>query len=112
MAEQLEVSHSLLVAAHDFAVDQAGAHLEVVHGLRDEWVERRPVVPPACDEPDAHRVPPGHEPEAVVLNLVNPLRAGRGLSAGEGRQGSMKLARSAARRLHKRSINMRPNLGG
>ena len=33
VAEQLEGSHPLLVAAHHLAVDQAGPHLQVVHGL-------------------------------------------------------------------------------
>ena len=38
----------------------------------------RPVVAPPGDQPDAHRVAPGHEPEHVVLDLVNPVGAGRG----------------------------------
>jgi hypothetical protein len=36
MAEKLKGSHALLVTAHDLAVDQAGAHLEVVHRLHHE----------------------------------------------------------------------------
>ena len=79
----------------------------MVHGLGHQRVALRPVVAPAGDQPDAHRVAPGHEPEAVVLDLVNPVGAGRRLVGWGGRQGSMKLARSAARRLRIRSINMR-----
>jgi hypothetical protein len=37
---------------------------------------------PAWDQPDAHRVAAGHQPVAVVLDLVNPVRAGRGLVGG------------------------------
>ena len=32
-AQHMEGSHAPLIAAHRLAVDQAGAHLEVVHGL-------------------------------------------------------------------------------
>ena len=35
-AERLEDGQTPLVAAHDLAVDQAGPHLEVVHGLDHE----------------------------------------------------------------------------
>ena len=106
VAKQLERSHALLIAAHHLAVDQAGPHLEVVHRLDDEWVALRPVFAPAGNQPDAHGVPTSHQPEAVVLDLVNPVGAGRGLSAGDGRQGSMKLALSADKRLRSSSIDM------
>ena len=75
-------SHSPLVAAHHLAVDQAGPDLEVVHGLDHERVAVRPVVAPAGDQPDAHGVATGHQPEDVVLDLVNPVGAGRGLVGG------------------------------
>ncbi len=81
----------------------------MVHGLGHQRVPGGPVVALAGDEPDAHGVPPGHEPEAVVLDLVNPVGAGGRLVAGDGRQDSMKRARSAARRLRKRSIDMALN---
>jgi hypothetical protein len=42
-------------------------------------------------------IAPGHEPEPVVFDLMHPLEPTGGLSAGDGRQGSMKLARSAMR---------------
>jgi hypothetical protein len=57
----------------------------VVHGLGHERIALRPVVAPAVDQPNAYRVAPGHEPEAVVLDLVNPVGPGRGL-VGWGRQ--------------------------
>ena len=65
-----------LVAAHHLAVDQAGPHLSG-HGLDHKRAALRPVVAPAGDQPDAHRVAAGHQPEAVVLDLVNPTRGGR-----------------------------------
>ena len=48
--------------------------LELVHRLDHERVALRPVVAPAGDQPDAHGIAPGHEPEAVVLDLVQPWR--------------------------------------
>jgi len=76
VTEQLEGS---LITAHHLSVDQAEPHLEVIHGLRHQRLARRPVVAPAGDQPDAHRVSAGHQPEAVVLDLVNPVGAGRRL---------------------------------
>ena len=81
MAEQL--------ALH-LSIDQAGAYLVAVHGLGHQRIALRPVIAAPGDEPDAHGIAAGHEPEAVVLDLVNPVGAGR----------------SAARRLRIRSINM------
>jgi hypothetical protein len=34
---------------------------------------------PPGDQPDTHGVASGHEPEAVVLDFVNPVRPRRGL---------------------------------
>ena len=48
---------------------------------------------PAWDQPDAHRVAAGHQPIAVVLDLVNPVGAGRGL-AGWGWEAGVDEARS------------------
>jgi hypothetical protein len=79
VTEWLEGSHALLVTTHHLPVDQTGPHLEVVHGLDHEREARSPVVPPAGDEPNAHGVAPGHEPIAVMLDLVNPVGAARRL---------------------------------
>ena len=81
VTEQLEGSQPPFVTAHDFPVDQARPHLEVVHRLDHQWIALRPVIAPAGDQPDAHGVAPVHEPEAIVLDLVNPVGAGRGLVA-------------------------------
>ena len=68
MAEQL--------ALH-LSIDQAGAYLVVVHGLGHQRIALRPVIAALGDEPDAHGIAAGHQPEAVVLDLVNPVGAGR-----------------------------------
>ena len=112
MAEQLERSHALLVAAHHLAVDQAGPHLEVVHGLDHQRIALRPVVAPAGDQPDADGVAPGHEPKAVVLDLVNPVGAGRGLVGG-GREAGFDEARPVGGKPLTHTLDQHaPNLGG
>jgi hypothetical protein len=73
--EHLEGGRTLLVAAHNFAVEQAGPHFEVVHGLDHQRETGRPIVAPAGDQPDAAGVAPGHQPVAIVLDLMNPTLA-------------------------------------
>ena len=41
-------------------------------------------MPSAGDQPDAHGIPPSHKPETVVLDLVNPVGAGRRFWGGGG----------------------------
>jgi hypothetical protein len=66
--------------------------------------ERQPCVRAECQQADAHGIAPGHEPVAVVLDLVNPARsrrrlvgwrreagfdgAGRGSAAGGSERGN------------------------
>jgi hypothetical protein len=40
----MEGGHASLVTANNLAVDQAGAHLEVVHGLHDQREAVGPVI--------------------------------------------------------------------
>ena len=47
--------------------------------LRHQRIALRPVIAPAADQSDAHRIAPGHQPEAVVLDLLNPVGVERGL---------------------------------
>jgi hypothetical protein len=72
----------MLVTAHYLAVDQAGAHLEVVDGLDNKRETVCPIITSPGQEPDADRIAPGHQPIAVVLDLVNPVRARRGIVGG------------------------------
>jgi hypothetical protein len=73
----MEGSHASLVAARDLAVDQAGPHLQVVHRLHDQREAHRPVVAAPGDQPEADGISPRHKAIAVVLDLVNPVGAGR-----------------------------------
>ena len=99
-------------STHYLAIDQTQPHLEVVHGLRHQRIALRPVVAPAGDQPDAYRIAPGQQPETVVLDLVNPVGAGRGLAGWGWEAGSMKLARSAGQALTHTLDQHTANLGG
>jgi hypothetical protein len=43
-AQNMEGGYAPLITAHDLAINQAGAHLEVVHGLDDQREASRPVI--------------------------------------------------------------------
>lgn len=58
--------------------------------FNDERIARGPVVTVAGDQTNADRVSAGHQPIAVVLDLVNPTGPRRRSLGGGGRQGSMK----------------------
>jgi hypothetical protein len=52
-------------------------HLEMVHRLDHQREAVRPVIAASSDEPDADGISPRHKAIAVVLNLMNPVCAGR-----------------------------------
>jgi hypothetical protein len=79
-------------------IDQAWAHLEVFDASATSGKRIRPVIAPPGEQPDTHGVPPGHEPVAVVLDLMQPgVSAGRPWGLGgqarrdeTGRQGGVR----------------------
>jgi hypothetical protein len=79
LPELLKLGHALIVAAHYLAVDQTGAHSQKVGRFHNSREALRPIVAPPGQQPDANGVSPGHETISVVLDLVNPLGAGRRL---------------------------------
>ena len=81
-----------LIAGDGLSVDQAGAYLERVHRFGNERIAGRPVVAVAGQQPNADRVSPGHQPTAVVLDLVDPIGT-RGRSVGGGRKAGFYKAR-------------------
>ena len=86
-AQEAEHGKTLLIAHYRLAVDQTRPNLEVVDGLHHKGVAGCPVVAPAGNQPNADRVPSGQEPEAIVLNLVYPVRPCRRLWGGGGQAG-------------------------
>ena len=95
MPQLVKARHPTLVAAHRLAVDQAAAHLQLVHGPDNERIAGRRVVPVPGQQPDADRqgIASCHQSIAVMLDLMHPVRPGwrslaRGWQAGfdNGRQ--------------------------
>jgi hypothetical protein len=68
----MEDSDATLIAAHHLAVDQARADRQMVDCLHDKREAPGPVIAAPSQQPDARRIAPGHEPVAIVLDLVNP----------------------------------------
>ena len=64
------------IATHRLAVDQAGAHSQRRDRLDDQRVTRSPIMSVAREQPHAAALAAGHHPIPVVLDFVNPLRAG------------------------------------
>ena len=66
-----------MVADDDFAVDDARAHRQRDDRLHRERKAVGQVFAVPTDQSDLFAVAPGDDPEAVVLDLVNPIRPGR-----------------------------------
>jgi hypothetical protein len=73
-ADQVEYCKSLLVTGDGLAVDQAEPHRQFGDRRRSQREAIGEVVTVAGDQAYAAIVAPGHDPEAVVLDLVNPVR--------------------------------------
>jgi hypothetical protein len=69
-----QVDGPALVA--QFRVREA-PRLDAERGINDGREAVGPVIAAACGAADARAVPADHQPVAVVLDLVNPQRAGR-----------------------------------
>ena len=71
-AEEVEHGEAVPVADDGLTVDQARAHRQQGHRRDDLRKTAREVVTPAREQPHAAVNAPGHDAEAVVLDLVNP----------------------------------------
>ena len=83
--DQIEHSETIIVAGDRFAIDQARPSRQRCHGRSGQRKPFSEVVAIASDETNTGGVAPGHDAEAVVLNLVNLVRAAR-RHFGRGRQ--------------------------
>ena len=68
-----------MIAGDSFTVDDAGARAHACQRLHDQREAVREVVPRTAIEPHLRAVLAGNDAEAVMLNLVQPLAAGRQL---------------------------------
>jgi hypothetical protein len=75
--QRMEVRRPVVVRDHGLAIDQKRCRLEVERGINDGRETVCPVMAALGEAADARAIPPHHQPVAVVLDLVNPERAGR-----------------------------------
>src|SRR6478735_10646877 len=100
----MEVWRSVVVGDHGLAIDQERRGLEAERGIDDGREAVGPVMAAAREASDARAIPAHHQPIAVVLDFVNPERAGR-RSGYLGRQAWLDETGGQG---HDRSIGQRP----
>jgi hypothetical protein len=79
VADTVEARHAIIAAGDRLAVDGAGAGAQPGQRLGDQREAVHQVVPQAAVEPHPCAVLSGDDAEAVVLDFVQPLAAGRQL---------------------------------
>jgi hypothetical protein len=75
--KSVENGRAIIGASDRLPVEQAGCDLECGHGLRDQREALGPVVAVPGEQPHAAGPTAGHHSKAIVLDFVNPARAGR-----------------------------------
>src|SRR5882724_4685094 len=80
--QQVEHGEPIFVADNDLAIDQARLDHWQTDCRHDGREQLAPVIAVAGEQTDGSAVPPGHQPVAVVLDLVQPARSGRRLGGG------------------------------
>src|SRR5262249_58259804 len=78
--QSVENRQTVAVAGHRLAIYQTRFTAQEVDGHGDQREASSPIIAVAGEKPDAGRVSARHHAEAVVLDLVNPVRAGGRLS--------------------------------
>src|SRR5215510_1429535 len=79
VANEIERGNAVVIAGDSFAVDDAGARAQAGQRLNDQREAVSEVVARTAVEPHSRAVLPGDNPKTVVLDLVQPLAAGRQL---------------------------------
>src|SRR5215469_377611 len=76
-ANEIERRHTVVVASHGLAVDNAGARAQPGERINDQWKAAGEVIAGPAVEPHPLTILAGNDAESVALNLVQPLAAGR-----------------------------------
>src|SRR5262249_28241184 len=79
VANEIERGNAIVIAGDSFAVDDAGARAQPGERINDQREAVAEVVARTAVEPHSRAVLPGDNPKTVVLDLVQPLAAGRQL---------------------------------
>src|SRR5262245_18383202 len=79
VTDEIERGNAVVIAGDSFAVDDAGARAQACQRLDDQREAAGEVVAGPAVEPHPLTILAGNDAEAVVLDLVEPLAAGRQL---------------------------------
>jgi hypothetical protein len=77
VANEIERGHAVLIASDSLAIDDAGARAQACQRLDYQRETAGKVIARTTVESHSHAVLPGDDSKAVVLDLVQPLAAGR-----------------------------------
>src|SRR5262245_53081034 len=77
IADQIERSHAVVIAGNCLAIDDARARAQTGECFDDQREAMSKVIARAAIEPHPRAALAGDDAEAVVLDLVRPLAAGR-----------------------------------
>jgi hypothetical protein len=89
VANEVERCHSLVVAGHRLPIDDAGVRAQPGKRLGNQREAASRVIAGAAVEPHVVAILAGDNPEAIVLDFVQPLVAGGQLVGPVGRHGAM-----------------------
>jgi len=76
---EIERGNAVVIAGDSFAVDDAGTRAQTAQRLDDQREATGEVIARTAIEPHLRAVLAGDDSESVVLNLMQPLAAGRQL---------------------------------
>jgi hypothetical protein len=89
VTDEIERSNAVVIAGDSLAIDDAGARAQACQGLDDQREAVGEVVARTAVEPHLRASLAGNDAEAVMLDFVQPLAAGRQLSVLVGTHGAM-----------------------
>src|SRR5262245_46729330 len=79
VTDKIEQGNAIVIAGNSFAADDAGARAQACQRLDDQRKATGEIIARTAVEPHLRAVLAGNDAEAVVLDLVQPLAAGRQL---------------------------------
>jgi hypothetical protein len=77
MSNEIERGNAIVIASHSFAIDDAGARTQAGQRINDQREATGEIIARTAVEPHSRPVLAGDNPKAIMLDLVQPLAAGR-----------------------------------
>jgi len=77
VTDEIERGNAVVIASHGFTIDDAGARAQASQRIDDEREAVGEIIAGTAVKPHSRPVLPGDNPKAIMLDLVQPLAAGR-----------------------------------